>query len=153
MTLDELKAFFTEEGAEYAKSTPNSFEGCAGKVRALVAEAERLQAEIERLSDIVDDDAMVECPACDTPLNITSDRAFVSVSDEANGRYVEAVRGHMSVFNEMQERIHALESSGASAFNAWRTSSDVIGAMHVLREVVGAEFVDGQRQKEKRNQP
>jgi hypothetical protein len=49
--------------------------------------------------------------------------------------------------DRLQARVKALESSGASAFNAWRTSSDVIGAMHVLREVVGAEFVDGQRLK------
>jgi len=59
----------------------------------------------------------------------------------------------LKAFESLQARVKALESSGASAFNAWRTSSDVIGAMHVLREVVGAEFVDGQRQKEKRNQP
>ena len=47
--------------------------------------------------------------------------------------------------DKLHERIRVLEKAGASAFNAWRTSSDVIGAMHVLREVVGAEFVDGQR--------
>ena len=52
--------------------------------------------------------------------------------------------GHAE-FERLQLRIAVLESSGAAAFNAWRTSSDVIGAMHVLREVVGAEFVDAQR--------
>jgi len=52
-----------------------------------------------------------------------------------------------SEVERLRNRLKALESSGASAFNAWRTSSDVIGAMHVLREVVGAEFVDGQRVK------
>jgi hypothetical protein len=46
-------------------------------------------------------------------------------------------------------RIHALAQAGASAFNAWRTHADIIGPMHVLREVVGAEFVDGQRNRPK----
>jgi hypothetical protein len=56
--------------------------------------------------------------------------------------------GHAE-FERLQLRIAVLESSGAAAFNSWRTSSDVIGAMHVLREVVGAEFVDEQRKLRK----
>lgn len=120
MTLDELKAFFLVDGAQYERSLPcrgakggwlekaRAKHECTSEMLALVSESERLQVENERLHDLVD------------------------------GR-------HISVFKRAQERIHALEQAGASAFNAWRSHADIIGPMHVLREVVGAEFVDEQR--------
>ena len=74
--------------------------------------------------------------------------ALIAAAERLQARVKELESAGHAEFERLQLRIAVLESSGAAAFNAWRASSgDVIGAMHVLREVVGAEFVDGQRLK------
>ena len=75
--------------------------------------------------------------------------ALIAEAERLQARVKELESTGHAEFERLQLRIAVLESSGASAFNAWRTSSDVIGAMHVLREVVGAEFVDEQRKLKK----
>jgi len=110
MTLDELKAFFSDDESEYT-----------GKWK------------YERRRD------------WRTPADEASNG--IGYSGIEADLCTDNVLALIAEADRLQNRVNALESSGAAAFNAWRTSSDVIGAMHVLREVVGAEFVDGQRLK------
>jgi hypothetical protein len=146
MTLDELKAFFLVDGAQFFRESPEDISsipmrhfgdagpgtlyprriGCTDKVLALLAEADRLQARVEELE---------EC-----------DREGKRIAAETLAEFMERpIVDDADEVSQLHLRIAALESSGAAAFNGWRTSSDVYGPMHVLREVVGAEFVDGQR--------
>jgi hypothetical protein len=129
MTLLELKAFFLEDGAEYTKTTSNSFEGCAGKVHVLVAEAVRLQARVDELEEL--------------------EREGERIRRETLDWFMEMPLDEPDDVDKLIERIHALESAGAAAFNGWRIGENIVGPMHVLREVVGVDVVNADYARQK----
>ena len=101
-------------------------------VREMKREAERIDVWSTSVLPVSD---LVKVPMkFDT---VAGQCAIVEMNDSPSDLSSEVER--------LRNRLKALESSGAAAFNAWRTSDNVVGPMHVLREVVGAEFVDGQR--------
>jgi len=91
--------------------TPEDINTFAHSVAALLADRDSLQLEVRQLRDILEDEdeADVECPACDTPLKVARDRC-VRISDEAADEHVACVRGWLTEFGQLRSRIIELES-------------------------------------------